>query len=64
MKTLTTEGFIFHKEWRGILLPVKLDVTNKKGQAGVVNEVQPPKRENGYLKFALPGGDELAEWEI
>ena len=67
MKTLTTstaEGFIYHKKWRGILLPVKLNINNQKGQAGVMNEVQPPKRERGDLIFALPGGDQLAEWEI
>tara|TARA_R100000808_G_scaffold24488_1_gene56531 strand:- start:51 stop:245 length:195 start_codon:yes stop_codon:yes gene_type:complete len=64
MKTQTTEGWIFHKEWRGIFLPVKVDVTNRKGQAGVLNEVPTPKREHGYLKFALPGGDEIAESEI
>ena len=44
MKTQTTEGWIFHREWRGIFLPVKVDVTNRKGQAGVLNEVPTPKR--------------------
>lgn len=64
MKTLTTEGWILHREWRGIMLPVKLDVQNNKGQAKILNEVSAPKRENGYLMFALPGGEEIAEWEI
>ena len=64
MKTLTTEGWILHREWRGIMLAVKLDIQNGKGQAKILNEVSAPKRENGYLMFALPGGEEIAEWEI
>lgn len=64
MKTLTTEGWIIHREWRGIMLPVKLDIQNGKGQAKILSEVSAPKRENGYLIFALPGGEEIAEWEI
>ncbi len=64
MKTLTTEGWIYHREWRGIMLPVKLDVQNNQGQAKILNKVSAPKRENGYLMFALPGGEEIAEWEI
>ena len=64
MKTLTTEGWILHREWRGIMSPVKLDIQNSKGQAKILNEVSAPKRENGYLMFALPGGEEIAEWEI
>ena len=46
------------------MLPVKLDIQNGKGQAKILNEVSAPKRENGYLMFALPGGEEIAEWEI
>ena len=64
MKTLTTEGWILHREWRGVMLPVKLSVDNTRGRAKVLNDVQPPKRESGYLVFAIPGGNEISEWEI
>ena len=64
MKTMTSEGWILHRKWRGIFLPVKLDIRNFKGGAMLMDQKPPPKRRNGYLLFALPGGDEISECEI
>ncbi len=62
--TETDEGIIEHRKWRGINLPVKLDILNVRGQARLMNTPFPPKRRNGHLVFALPGGQEIEEWEI
>ncbi len=62
--TETSEGKIKNREWRGISLPVKLDILNERGKAKLMNTPFPPKRRNGHLVFALPGGQEIEEWEI
>jgi len=64
MQTETSEGWIVHRKWRGISLPVKLDILNERGKAKLMNTPFPPKRKSGYLVFALPGGDEIEEWQI
>ena len=64
MQTETSEGWIAHRKWRGISLPVKLDILNERGKAKLMNTPFPPKRRSGHLVFALPGGDEIEEWQI
>jgi len=64
MQTETSEGWIVHRKWRGISLPVKLDILNERGKAKLMNTPFPPKKRSGYLVFALPGGDEIEEWQI
>ena len=52
--TMTKEGFIPHKKYLGILLPVKLDIHNYS--VGQVMKYQNPVRGDGELVYALPGG--------
>lgn len=46
----TTEGFFVHIPYKGIHLPVKLEISGDKECP------QNPKKINGKVVYALPGG--------
>lgn len=56
--TETTEGIISHKLYRGIRMPVKLDLSVKNSRA---QGTYPPIRRDGKLVYAMPGGLEFVE---
>jgi len=54
--TMTTEGFIPYMPYRGLMLPVALQVRNT-GMSAVSAPQAPARRSvDGALYFVLPGG--------
>jgi len=60
LMTVTTEGYTPPLEFKGVFLPVKLDITAKHNKAGLY----PPLRRDGDLIYILPGGDEVTERDV
>jgi hypothetical protein len=55
--TMTSEGFVPHLPYKGIFLPVVLDINLASVRA--IMTYQPPLRINDKLCFAKPGGSIL-----
>lgn len=55
--TTTSEGFVPHLPYKGIFLPVMLDIDNTVTRS--IMNYQPPLRINDKLCFAKPGGSVL-----
>lgn len=55
--TVTTEGYTPPLEYKGVFLPVKLDIKIGQSRSGLY----PPLRRDGELVYALPGGRDVME---
>jgi len=62
--TTTADGNIKHKFYRGIWVPIKLQISNTTRNLASIDKPQPVLKHAGIRVYALPGGNEVLESEI